>query len=369
MKLGISSSLLVFIFLFQSSLFGASNLDCLGPFARIPDPVEKIKLSDIETMRFSSFNLWNLGYEYGFWKFDSQGKIVYPDPKRAKEKIGEKLTERKLAQLEMLFRTIDADVYHFQEILLPSSLIHFGMTILRNKFNEFYHPGNDRRIALGSTVKADFPFSYEVLSFRDVTWIDPVDDVERSLFSRDLPVKILYGDEEKTRPLLILAEVHHKSQIGRKGDKKSSKRRMAQVRKTGEILDFLITDFKKKFGYEVPTIVFGDFNEHVPRRVNSEMAKFGFSEALELANIPTKDRITHVYIPKSGKISRHQLDAVYFSEAAVPYFKSAHIQPHLDEKGRPLPLPKTYQEKLEQVSDHLSVVFEINFEQLLKDLY
>ncbi|UPT73583.1 MAG: hypothetical protein M0D55_17240 [Elusimicrobiota bacterium] len=181
------------------------------------------------------------------------------------------------------------------------------------------------------------------------------------MFSRDL-TSLVVRAEPGGKPLFVLFGTHFKSKRDRDGrDPESRIMRGAQVRRSAEI----IGRYRKEFGRDVPVMIAGDFNGVVPDEPEFRplFEAAGLIDAFDAAPNPPsgKDRVTHTFHPRGGATHQGQMDAILVSKSLRGAVKAAEVYRYKDDQGRAKPIPRTYEERSQNPSDHFPVILTLDF--------
>jgi hypothetical protein len=309
--------------------------------------------SEIKDLKVMAFNVKDL-----FW---SQANADYLAQKGKLEKGEELKPEAQIEQIRSIIDEVSPDVFIATEVESLTALQHLGDNRLHDKYNAYLIEGNDQRgIDIGFMVRRDLPFVVEEQTHKDLMWFDPVDKKEAKLFSRDAPALLLRKSVQE-KPFLIVVGNHAKSQRNREGDPESKIVRKAQY----EAIAKIIEDYKQQFP-GTPVILAGDFNTDVnlsPEvRPLLSVVKSGFDVALKAT--PKAERFTHFFFPRDGSVVRSQLDDIKVSSELEHSILDARIYRYKRPDGTIMRLPKTFQERELQPSDHFPIVMRLSTEVL-----
>jgi len=312
-------------------------------------------LESIKQLKVGSYNVLNL--------FENVGKHV-PDPdnpgKLKKISDAKPKNEASLRAQGKVILENDLDIVTLQEVENIAALRAFNETYLEGKYEVHLIEGNDERgIDVAFLVKKDLPFLVEQRSHKEETWIDPVlGGGPRTLFSRDLTALVVRAPG-KSAPLFVLFGTHFKSKRDRDGDPESRIVRGAQVKRAAEIIE----RYRGEFGADVPMMLAGDFNGEVATEAEFKplYEAAGLVDSFDASpNPPSKqDRITHTYHPRGGPTHYGQMDAVLVSKGMR--VMKAEAYRYKDAQGRIKPIPKTYEERETNPSDHFPVIVTLDF--------
>jgi hypothetical protein len=314
-------------------------------------------LESIKQLKMGSYNVENL--------FEQVGSHV-PDPanpgRLKKISDAKPKPEWALRAEGKLILENDLDIVTLAEVEDVKALQDFNDRFLDGKYRVFLIEGNDERgIDVAFLVKKDLPFEIEQRSHKEETWSDPtLPGAPRTLFSRDL-TSLIVRAPGKTQPLFVLFGTHYKSKRDRPGDPESNIERAAQVERTAEILE----RYKKEFGPDVKMMVAGDFNGAVADEAAYKplYAAAGLTDSFDAAPVKSSaaERITHTYHPRGGPAHYAQMDAILVSRSLRGTVQSAKVYRYKNPDGTERPLPKTYEERELNPSDHFPLIVTLDF--------
>ena len=261
------------------------------------------------------------------------------------------------------------DFVTLEEVESQASLEEFNKTYLNSKYKAILIDGNDERgINIGFLVKNDLPISFLIESHKNTTWTDPTDGQVHPLFSRDFPALIVSrADTNSKQPLFILLGNHAKSMRDRPGDPKSNILRAAQYKGMGVIID----QYRARFGQNVPLMLAGDFNTEVRKGMAGSEAvapiHSRMTDAFDAVGAQGLSRMTHTFHPRGDTRSfYHQLDALFVTPSLAKAIVSATTYRYKDAQGNPKPMPRSYEERSLNPSDHFPIVVKIKADSILK---
>lgn len=330
--------------------------DAAGPVAAAADPVRS--LESIKQLKVGSYNVENLFEQVGSHVPDpaNPGKLkkvsdAKPKPEWAMREEGKIILEN------------DLDIVTLAEVEDVKALEDFNARFLGGKYRVFLIEGNDERgIDIAFLVKKDLPFNIEQRSHKEETWTDPVlGGGPTKLFSRDL-TSLVVRAPGKTQPLFVLFGTHYKSKRDRDGrDPESVIMRTAQVQRTAEIME----RYRREFGADVPMMIAGDFNGAVADEAAYKplYAAAGLTDSFDAAPTPStpEERITHTYHPRGGPAHYAQMDAVLVSKSLKGAVQSAKVYRYKNPDGTVRAIPKTYEERELNPSDHFPLIVTLDF--------
>jgi hypothetical protein len=284
----------------------------------------------------------------------------------------QRLTEEKpkpdwaLAEQGKIILESGLDIISLQEVEDVEALENFNERFLGGQYRVLLIEGNDPRgIDVAFLVKKDLPFEIEQRTHKGETWQDPVERGQRPLFSRDLP-SLIFRKPGQAEPLFVLFGTHFKSKRDRPGDPESDIMRAAQVKRTAEILG----RYRKEFGEDVPIMLAGDFNGAVAEEEAFKVlyGEGGMTDAFDaLPNPPSdKARVSHTYHPRGARTHYKQMDAFLVSKKLRGLVKAAFVYRYKNPDGSERPIPKSYEERDKNPSDHFPIMVTLDFQPLLK---
>lgn len=295
----------------------------------------KIKASEIKELKFATFNLENFGYEKKF-RF-----------KKSKDELN---------ALSKMILDQDLDIIVMQEVESLESLAEFNHAYLNGRYSEIALGSSDQR-EIAFLVKKDLPFQINYQSHRELKWRDPFDPSagDKNLFIRDLPalhIRLL-GKSMTEAPDLILMGVHYKSQIDRGLDLGSKVLRNEEVKRTVDVINF----YKETYQNKSKIILAGDFNSDLQ---NASEFRQLFSEgkmkdSFDVLKVSNEERITHSFHPEGGKTEYAQIDGVLINDELEGALLDSKVYRYRDELGQDLPIPRTYEERSKNFSDHFMI--------------
>ncbi len=309
--------------------------------------------------RMGTFNVENL--------FSSVGKFL-PDPKtgkREKVKDADVKPERDRKGVAKAILDMNLDVAMLQEVEL-NAVEEFCAAELGGKYQAITIRGNDGRgIDVVAIVKKGSALEFTYHSHKNEPFSHRLYG-NRKLFSRDV-VALEARLPGHDKPLFVFLGLHGKSKRTEfEADPQSNDMREAQ----GERLADIAQLYLDKYG--APVFIGGDFNDSPHRsRAYRGLREMGFKDAFDVSQgekIPAGDRrrITHTYHPRGEKTEYSQLDAMLVSPDSQDMVLQSHVYQYLDDRGRPMPIPDTYEQRDRQPSDHRPTFMVIDWQKLLK---
>lgn len=323
----------------------------------------KRAVSEIKELNFGTYNVLNLEFSPGRYVYDEAlGQKVFK-PAMIKK------PEWQLDGIAKAIKEENLDIVVLQEVEGLEPLKYFNNKYFKNAYQEILIEGNDGRgINIGFLIKKDLPLKIHVETHKDITWVDPLKAElgEKKLFSRDVPVLHIrrLDTSDLDAPDLIVMGTHYKSQRDRAGDVGSAILRKAQVEKTVEIADF----YQKQYGKKINIVMAGDFNGDIHRNpeFKSLFESKVFQDSFDVLGkkIDPKDRVTHTFHPRGGNTEYNQLDGVLVNPNASKAVKDVKVYRYKDEAGKVKPLPKTWDERETNPSDHFMLKTVFDFQKL-----
>ncbi len=337
------------------------------PVSPVAAPVAPVRaLEAIKQLKVGSYNVENL--------FEQVGAHV-PDPanpgKLKRISDAQPKPEWKLREEGKIILENDLDIVTLAEVEDIQALEDFNRRFLGGAYRTFLIEGNDERgIDIAFLVKKDLPFDIEQRSHKEEAWVDPVlGGAPRRLFSRDL-TSLVVRAPGKSEPLFVLFGTHYKSKRDRDAhDPESVIMRTAQVQRTAEIME----RYRKEFGANVPMMIAGDFNGAVAEEAayTPLFAAAGLTDSFDAApNPPSREeRITHTYHPRGGPAHYAQMDAVLVSKSLRAAVQSATVYRYKNPDGSERLIPKTYEERELNPSDHFPLIVLFDFALILAGVF
>ncbi len=317
----------------------------------------------IDKLVFMTYNVSNIyGLRGKFRRISATDFVpIYEKPATPKP-------DEQIQALRKTLNEVNPDIAVLTEVESLAALRTLSAEVA-SPYRSFLVEGNDSRgIDIGFMIKSDLPIKGEVISHKDRQWKDPVTRRRTPLFSRDLPVLLLRKDNE-TKPFLMVFGMHAISMRGRPGDFQSTRLRTAQFDGALNI----ISEFREKFGADIPVVLAGDFNTSVMFAPEFQAIRETLASAFDLAQktIPRAARVTHTfhedYIdPADGspreRTSMDQLDDIRLLGISNESVLSAYVHRYKDAKGFTISFAVSSELRHQQNSDHLPVVVEISRE-------
>jgi endonuclease/exonuclease/phosphatase family metal-dependent hydrolase len=332
------------------------------PVLQTPGAAAVRPLASIGSLRVGTYNVLNLFRQVGKHVPDPEnpGRLKKVSPAREKE-------EWALREEARVILDSGLDIVTLEEVEDIQALDDFNERYLGGRYRTFLIEGNDERgIDIAFLVKKDLPLDIEYRTHKGELWTDPVLGGEpRPLFSRDLPEMIVRA-QGSGKPLFILFGTHYKSKRDRPGDPASRIVAKAQVERTADLVEAA----RREFGADVPILLAGDFNGDV--NADDTFAtlweRAGLSNSLDLgeAPVPAAERVTHTYHPKNGPTHAAQMDVVAVSGGMRGLVRKAEIYRYQGADGKPKPIPRTYEERSRNPSDHFPLFVTLDFQPLVR---
>jgi hypothetical protein len=320
---------------------------------------------EINELTIQSYNLLNLELTKGKFIEDvSSGKMIQFKQEKLKDPVHRTNQAKSIKE-------VNPDIAVFIEVENIEALKRFNEDYLDNHYEPLLLKGNDGRgIDIGFMIKRSLNLEARLQSFKEFT--ANYKGQEIPIFSRDFPVLEIRekGSSPESKPLLIIAGTHLKSQRDKMDDAKSTELRKAQVDSMIEIKSL----YEQKYGKDVPFIIAGDFNNSTnPNSLAREfraLTDAGLQDAFDVA-IRTdfgecNCRVTHTYHPKGGETKKQQLDSFQVSDSlrGSGAILEAGIQRYKDENGKDTPIPDTYEQRKQNPSDHFPIWLKIDLRKL-----
>ncbi len=320
----------LFSLVISSTGYSLAFLDCelaLKNLQKSPAPVRS--LASIESLKIISYNLENF-------------KVAAHD--RAPQQVNRRPIKDKAPDLIKLQKNLieswDPDILTAEEIFDEKSL----NALISDRYVPVLIEGNDDERHIGFIIKKDLPFYVSVETHENEMWQN------RKLFSRDLPV-LLLRTSPSSDPVHIVIGNHGKSPRGQG----SEELRAAQYKRAAQIVE----QYKRKYPH-AGILLAGDFNADTRSASDVAPIKASLNDPFELKQIPLEDRITHIYFPPRGPPETRQMDNIFVSPNLNDQILSIRVIPYLDENGQPKPVPKTFDERESNGSDHEAVEIVIS---------
>jgi hypothetical protein len=302
-------------------------------------------------------------------------KAAYVDYKANENRFR---TEKELQEIKELFFKEDANVMLLSEVDL-NSIKKFAVDpkYLNGHWDLFGNLSNQRGSNIVYLIKKGIPLDISFETHLHAKMRDENGN-EVPLFMRDVPAIIIKKpnerkderkdgskDDEVIPEVVILLGVHAKSM--RTYDKKDPK---SQMRRTAEFEGIrLIQDmYREQYGPDTKFIIQGDFNTDTQMPNEYAALKRGFASFLDILRVPFghEDRVTHTYHKRddSGRYlysNKLQLDDILVDWSLTKYFVNGYVYRYLDANGTRKPLPRTLEERDQNLSDHFPVVSVFDF--------
>lgn len=266
-------------------------------------------------------------------------------------------TEDLLKQRQII-REVDPDIVVGTELHKVEDVRFLleGDPELQNRYDVLLIEGNDRRgINIAFFVKKSLKFRYKLMSHRHMKWTDPVTNRTVPLFSRDLPVLLLFREGEEI-PFLIVIGNHAKSKRDGDQDPESSRYRTAQYEASGQIIDSLNQKNLEQYGRTIPIVKAGDFNTDTVKSPEIEPIRTRLKSVFDSVVgrvFSYLERVTHFFFGPNGRQGA-PLDGIFVSEGIEVL--DAYVYQYKDAQGRRIPDPRTFKQRETQPGDHEPVV-------------
>lgn len=338
-------------------LVGAASMPSSGYALRCKNlltPRISNDFSPTKPLRFMSMNTLNLYLHQGkyLWTDDGLERINQDHLPRQKP-------EWQTKGLADAILNTQPDFIMLQEVEGRESLDRFNRRYLDRAYKVYMPATNDGRgIGTAFLVRHGMGIKVHRKSFTDLSWTNKNGQLEK-VFTRSFPLFEVFFEDHKT-PKLIVAGVHYKSKRNRKGDPGSFHKRKKEAEESVRILK------KTRAQYpHTPMIVMGDFNS---TRDQKELESFRDLNMVDLNEKPEffedeggLGESTFVSFPKSHRGPRSEaLDGALLSPDLESRLKSFTVYRYKDEKGQIIPLPKNFEERNKNPSDHYPVLFDLN---------
>ncbi len=315
-------------------------------------------LASVHEMKIMAYNVENM--------FMRLGKYKNMSPEQFKQ-----ITDSEVKSPEALKGVAKAildenpDFIVVEEVEGLEALQVLSRDYLGDAYQAYLKEGNDARgIQVGYLVKRDLALDVTLESHKNSTWVDPNDHKTELVFSRDAPALLVrrQGAPAGSTPLFIFIGNHAKSQRDRPNDPGSHIMRAAQFQAIGQIVD----GYQAQYGKDVRVILGGDFNIDV--RFGAEMKPLNarLIDAFDAFGIKGIDRMTHTFHQRDGRTTFSQLDALLVSPSLKDSLVSIETYRYKDANGVPKPLPKSYDERSHNPSDHFPIMLTISTDSMLR---
>ena len=348
--------LLLSLIIPASLLAQSLNSTCIEPFTPFTRLDGGRSISDARELNIGTYNVLNLEFSPGRY---------YDNPNIGnREWVKEHLTKdiEQTLGIAKVIKEQNLDIVVLQEVEGETALKLFIKKYLDDAYEPFIYSGNDTRgIDVAIIVKKDLPFKIKYTSNREYNWTNAISGEEEKVFSRDLPaIHVWRNDEEATEnPAFVLFATHYKSQRNRPNDPRSEVVRTNQVIETRRIISE-----HEKYYPETPIYLAGDFNAnlHVENEFKSLFKDQFMKDSFDLLQpVPTKkQRITHTFHPRKGPTKNSQLDGFLTNKNGTDTIIDARVYRYKDKDGKKKPIPKTYDEREQNPSDHFPIIVKID---------
>lgn len=342
----------LFLLISAFSVFGRCDLD-YTPFKQLLGTRAESALSNV---KMGSYNVLNLEYSVGKYHTNSETGI-----RAFRSEHITKDTEQ-IKGVAKVIKSENLDIIVLEEVEGARALEIFNEKYLENQYEVFVARGNDTRgIEIGFLVKKDLPFKIKLATNRNRQYQNNITNKEESIFSRDLPALHFWKNSTNgsESPDFVILGNHLKSQRDRKDDIKSRIFRTRQSQEIRTIVKEYETDYPG-----IPVLLAGDFNAniHVESEFKSLFKDNLMTDSFDLVQpvLSNESRITHTFHPRNGANHNTQLDGILVNNAGKKLIKRAKVYRYLDKDGKEIPLPKTYQQREQNPSDHFPVIVELD---------
>lgn len=307
--------------------------------------ISKRALEEIDTLKVGTFNTYNL--------------------LRSADGSWEKPLEKQLGLAKPILDQ-DLDIVVLQEVNDIAEAQTFISRHLNNAYEAIMAPTNDSRgIQIAYIVKRDLPLHFELTSSRELEALYEVTGQVRPVFSRDVPSLRLWTEDQSldSPPLFSILGTHFKSKRSIRGDEESRILRSLQ----NEAAAFVIGEEKKQNPDSV-LLFAGDFNGDIHNEAAFTPIREIMTDSLDTVEPApsTTERITHSYHPREGPTKYSQLDAIFTAPEASEFIVHSEVYRYTDSHGNEIPLPRTWDERNENPSDHFPVFMRIDLQLLLQ---
>jgi hypothetical protein len=357
-------SLLLSLVVSQSALAagGAVCEDLFAPVKNSAAVAGQRDLASVKEIKLMAYNVENM--------FMRLGKFAKMSPEEFKNMTGSELKPaNELEGLAVAIKDENPDFIVMEEVEDVETLAKFAQDYLGGVYQPFLVTGNDQRgIQIGYLVKKDLPLQVTLESHKDATWVDPNDNRQHQLFSRDAPALMIrrQGAQPDSAPALIFIGHHAKAQRDRGADDPGSNiLRTAQMKEVGSIID----DYQSLYGKEIPIVLGGDFNIDVRKAADVQPIRDRMRDPFDIKGLIGLDRTTHTYHPRQGSAQFHQLDALFVTPSLADNVVSIKAYRYKDENGDEKPLPQSLTERARNPSDHFPVVVTLSTEDIFPEAY
>ncbi len=316
-------------------------------------------------LRVAEYNMYNIG-EYALSEQNANRQKGHRPPSDLRYKP--KSISRIIEQGQTILRA-NPDIIVSPEVQGEAVARDFSKRFLNDQYDVLFIKGNDvREMDLVFFVKKDLPIEIEYVSNR-LARGPPNQGVQELIFSRDLPVAIVYAKGQREKPLFVLAGTHFKSKMnvkpdydkGIQPDREGNRLRAAQVQTSIRILN----EVSQYFGHRVPVMIAGDFNNNLHGQ--NEMMGFhraGFKDVFDLGPEPMdyRNRFTHAYFSRNGQKEYQQVDGILLLGSQFVKIHQSGIVPYLLPDGRVKPKPRNFDERERNPSDHWMIFADMAFD-------
>lgn len=328
-----------------------TNPNCTRLFIQLLKPVapqslNKRKIENIAELNFATYNAYNLMQSV-------DGSYTKTETKR--RGVAKVILENNL------------DVVVLQEIENEASLKKFNLSYLQNSYDVLLSKGNDGRgIQIAYLIKKDLPFQFQLISHAKTKALYPVTGQTQEIFSRDLPNLKIWGPHQNIQsedPLFSFFGTHFKSKRDKDGDPQSRILREAQVKAATKIIQTEIQTHPSSF-----VMIAGDFNGDVRHEKEFDSLKTVLKDVFDLGpeTVSSQNRITHSFHPHNGNTEYSQIDAFLVKDPDPLLINKAFVYRYKSNTGIEKPIPRIWDERNTNPSDHFPVIFKFNFKRLLQ---
>lgn len=317
------------------------------------------KIEELKELRTMSFNTLNLREFVGKFEIMPSGQYKRISKSRPKP-------SKHVQAIQDIVLKYKPDIITFQEIEGVTAAYIFNQENLQGRYRVFIEKGNDSRdIQVPVFIKKDLNLDVELIIHKELT--HDYNGVEESIFSRDLPIVHLReaGTRRGDIPILGWASSHYKSKRDRPGDKESFYKRSLQYISTVEIMEGYSNYWNEKLPYFLAADLNADFRYDLE---SYTFKRANYKDAFEIIGMPEEERFTHSYFGRY-ETNYSQLDAILLNDKAqkLDLVLSAEKIPFIGEDGKPMPVPRSKNERKRQPSDHWPVFVVFDFEKIYQD--
>ncbi len=252
-------------------------------------------------------------------------------------------TEEEIHTIRQIISEQNPDVAVLTEVDNLEALEVLATNELRD-YDPLLVPGNDVVIDIGFLVKKDLPWHVRLVSHKELRRTDPRTGEVGPLFSRDLPVLEFRRRPADSDPIFVVVGNHAKS---KRGDNESLDWRTDQYKAAAMIVGTYI-----RRGVRV--MMGGDMNADLYRDRELAPVLSLLNPSLKMAGVPREEQVTHTYHPNGSNRPQYSTMDEWLLSKELRVVRGWVVR-YKDRFNRPLPLPRTYQQRERQPSDHFPV--------------